>query len=102
MAKQIIAPQPTLRFKEPLRAFTKIVLDFAGHFISKQRRGKEHTKIYLGLFMCLLYRAVHLEIEYDMDTSSFLNAFYRVVNRSRLPLEVLSDREPILFKEILS
>lgn len=52
--------------------------------------------------MCLLYRAVHLEIAYGMDTSSFLDAFYRVVNRSRLPLEVVSDKEPILLKEISS
>ena len=102
LAKQIIAPLPALRYKEPLRAFTKIVLDVAGHFITKQRRRKKCTKIYLGLFMCLLYRAVHLEIAYGMDTSSFLDAFYRVVNRSRLPLEVVSDKEPILLKEISS
>ena len=91
MAKQIIAPLPALRYKEPLRAFTKIVLDFAGHFITKQRRRKKCTKIYLGLFMCLLYRAVHLEIAYGMDTNAFHNASCRVVNRRQLPFEVLSD-----------
>ena len=40
LAKQIMAPLPALRFREPLRAFTKIGLDFAGPFITKQRRGK--------------------------------------------------------------
>ena len=36
LAKQIMAPLPALRFKEPLQTFTKIGLDFAGPFITKQ------------------------------------------------------------------
>ena len=54
LAKQIMAPLSALRFKEPLRAFNKIELDFAGPFITKQGRGKKHTKRNLCLFKCLL------------------------------------------------
>ena len=36
-------------------------------------------------------RAVHLEVAYGLDTDSFLNAFFRMVNRRGLPSEVLSD-----------
>ena len=35
--------------------------------------------------------AVHLELSYSMGTDSFLNAFYRFVNRHSLPEMVVSD-----------
>ena len=41
--------------------------------------------------MCLLCRAVHLGIAFSMDTNSFLNAFYKMVNQRRLTFEVLSE-----------
>ena len=90
-ATQIMAPLPALRLKQPLRAFARTGVDFAGPFITRQGRGKKRTKRYLCLFTCLVSRAVHLEIAYGMDTDSFLNAFYRTVNRRGLPNEVLSD-----------
>ena len=91
LAKQILAPLTVLRFKEPLWAFTKIGLDFTGPLITKEGWGKKLTKRHVCLLTCLLCRAVHLEIAYGVDTNSFLNAFYRMVNRRALPLEVLSD-----------
>ena len=56
-----------------------------------QGRGKRRQKRYLCLFTCLSCRAVHLEIAFAMDTDSFLNAFYRMVNRRGLPKEIISD-----------
>ena len=91
LAKQIMAPLAALRLKEPLWGFTKIGLDIAGSFITKQGQGKKHTKRYLCLFACLLCRAVHLELAYGMDTNAFHNASCRVVNWMQLPFEVLSD-----------
>ncbi|XP_047123010.2 uncharacterized protein LOC105849104 [Hydra vulgaris] len=90
-AQQLMAPLPAMRFKEPLRAFARIGIDFAGPFLTMQGRGKIRQKRYLCLFTCLLSRAVHLEMAYNLDTNSFLNAFYRMVNRRGLPLEVLTD-----------
>ena len=60
-------------------------------FITVQGRGKQRAKRYLCLFTCLLSRAVHLEMAYGLDTDSFLNAFYRMVNRRGLPEEMISD-----------
>ncbi|XP_065680585.1 uncharacterized protein LOC136094531 [Hydra vulgaris] len=90
-AQQLMAPLPAMRFKEPLSAFARIGINFAGPFLTIQGRGKIRQKRYLCLFTCLLSRAVHLEMAYNLDTHSFLNAFYRMVNRRGLPLEVLTN-----------
>lgn len=90
-AQQIMAPLPNIRLNMTLRAFASSAVDFAGPFITVQGRGKRREKRYLCLFTCLASRAVHLEVAYGLDTSSFLNAFYRMVNRRGLPERILSD-----------
>ncbi|KAK3736479.1 hypothetical protein QZH41_005829 [Actinostola sp. cb2023] len=90
-AKQIMAPLPKIRLKLPLRAFARVAVDYVGPFVTIQGRSTRRAKRYLCLFTCLTSRAVHLEIAYSMDTDAFLNAFYRMVNRRGLPVEVLSD-----------
>ena len=90
-ASQVMAPLPRIRVKEPLRAFSKIAVDFAGPFFIIQGRGKARQKRYLCLFTCLLSRAVHLELAFGLDTDAFLSMFYRMVNRRGLPQEVVSD-----------
>ena len=89
--EQIMAPLPLSRLKTSLRAFSRTAVDFGGPYITVQGRGKSRQKRYLCLFTCLATRAVHLEIAYGLDTSSFLNAFYRMVNRRGLPEEMYSD-----------
>ena len=91
IAKQIMAPFPAIRFKQPLRAFSRVSIDYGGPFITIQGRGRKRAKRYLCLFTCLLSRAVHLEMAYNLDTDSFLNAFYRMTSRRGLPQEVMSD-----------
>ena len=86
-----MAPVPRIRVKEPLKAFCRVAVDFAGPFFTIQGRGKPRKKRYLCLFTCLLSRAVHLEVAFGMDTDSFLNAFCRMINRRGLPQEVISD-----------
>ena len=89
--KQIMAPFVALRLKQPLRAFSRVSIDYGGPFITIQGRGRKRAKRYLCLFTCLLSRAVHLEMAYNLDTDSFLNAFYRMTSRRGLPQEVMSD-----------
>ena len=90
-ALQIMAPLPNIRLREPLHAFNKISVDYAGPFIAIQGRGRSRAKRYLCLFTCLLSRGVHLELAYSLDTDSFLNAFYRMTSRRGLPEEAMSD-----------
>ena len=89
--EQIMAPLPLSRLKTSLRAFSRTAVDFGGPYITVQGRGKSRQKRYLCLFTCLATRAVHLEIAFGLDTSSFLNTFYRMVNRRGLPEEMYSD-----------
>ena len=79
------------RLKSSLRAFTKTAVEFSGPFITIQGRGRQRQKHYLCLFTCLASRAVHLETAYDLDTDSFLRAFYRLCNRRGVPEEMISD-----------
>ncbi|XP_047137343.1 uncharacterized protein LOC124813841 [Hydra vulgaris] len=80
-AQQLMTPLPAMHFKEPRRSFARIGINFGGPFLTMQGRGKIRQKRYLCLFTCLLSRAVHLEMVYNLDTNSFLNVFYRMVNR---------------------
>jgi hypothetical protein len=74
-----------------LRAFTKVGLDFAGPFLTKSGRGRARSKRWLCLFTCLEIRAVHLELAFGLDTSSFLNAFFRMTGRRGMPRLIISD-----------
>ena len=88
---QIMAPLPKHRLMKSLRAFTNIGIDYGSPFLVKLGRGKVRHKRYLCLFTCFNTRAVHLEIAHDLDTSSFMNAFWRFCNRRGLPRHVSTD-----------
>ena len=86
-----MAPLPNIRLKTSMRAFCYTAVDYGDPFFTIQGRGKRRQKRYLCLFTCLSCRAVHLEMPFSMDTDSFLNAFYRMVNRRGLPEDIISD-----------
>ena len=90
-ATQIMAPLPDIRLRNSMKAFCQVAVDFGGPYITVQGRGRRREKRYLCLFTCLMSRAVHLEVAFGLDTSSFMNAFYRMVNRRGLPKEMISD-----------
>ena len=86
----MMAPLPKSRLSS-MRAFEKIGVDYAGPFVTKQGRGRTRAKRYLCLLTCLTTRAVHLEMSYSLDTSSFINAFYRMTSRRGTPRYVICD-----------
>ena len=89
---QRMADLPAYRFSMPLRAFSKVGIDFAGPLHIKQLgRGKPRLKSYILVFSCLQTRAIHLEATESQDTDSVLNAFSRFTSIRGMPLEVLSD-----------
>ena len=90
-ANQIMAPLLQIRLRLSLRPFAQIAIDLGEPFVAIQGRRSRRQKRYLCLFTCLATRAVHLEMAFGLDTDSFLNACYRMVNRRELPREMLSD-----------
>ena len=90
-AQQLMAPLPDFRTEEPFRAFSRVGVDYAGSFLTKQGRGRSRAKRYLCLMTCLQSRAVHLEMAYGLDTESFLLAFTRFAKRRGVPDLVVSD-----------
>ena len=82
---------PKERTEIPLRAFTNVGVDFCGPFLVKMGRGRPQLKRWICLFTCLSVRAVHLEICWSLDVSSFLNALTRFMARRGVPKVIVSD-----------
>lgn len=90
--QQMMAALPESRTK-PQRAFLKIGVDYAGPVMLRSRLGRNPTlsKAYIAVFVCLVTRAVHLELVSDSTTTAFIAAFRRMVARRGTVIEVLSD-----------
>ena len=89
--EQRMANLPSYRFEEPLHAFSKTGLDFAGPYEIKVGKRIARPKIYILVFTCLQVRAVHLEVTESMDTRAFTNALTRFVAIRGMPTDILSD-----------
>lgn len=68
-------------------------LDFCGPFLTKDRigRGSKQNKCYICVFICLVTKAVHLELVSSLSTDSFMQCFRRFVSRRGKPSSVYSD-----------
>jgi hypothetical protein len=91
---QKMAPLPAFRNspKDGLPyAFASAGLDVAGPFLTKAGRGRAKNKRYLLLICCTVFRAVHHEILYGLETSDILLALQRFSSRRGVPLELISD-----------
>lgn len=91
LATQVMAPLPQIRLRFTFRPFDQCAVDYAGPFTTVQGRGIKRQKRYLCLFTCLQTRAIHLEMAWNLDTDSFLNAFTRFTSRRGVPTEMISD-----------
>ena len=90
-AKQMMGPLPDYRVAQSLQPFTRVGVDYAGPFQTKQGRGRVRAKRYLCLFTCLEIRACHLEVAHSLSTESFLMALQRFIKRRGVPKVMVSD-----------
>lgn len=86
---QIMAPFPVARLTAGNPPFTCVGVDYLGLLIVK--RARSQIKRFGCVFTCFAARAVHLEIAYSLDTSSFLQALHRFIARRGPCKEMYSD-----------
>ena len=75
---------------EPAPPFSFCAVDYFGPFIVKERRSE--VKRYGVLFTCMGSRSVHLETANSLDSSSFINASRRFMNRRGAVRQLRSDQ----------
>ncbi|XP_031572975.1 uncharacterized protein LOC116306981 [Actinia tenebrosa] len=78
-AAQQMANLPFDRVTPDKPPFAHTGVDCFGPFSVK--RGRATVKSYGVIFTCLTVRAIHLEVAFSLDTSSFINAMRRFVSR---------------------
>ena len=69
--------------------FSFVRVDYFGPFTVK--RGRCSVKRYGVLFICLVLRAIHIEVSHTLDKSSFINALRRFIARRGAVIEIRSD-----------
>ena len=75
---------------EPAPPFSFCAVDYFGPFIVKERRSE--VKRYGVLFTCMGSRSVHLETANSLESSSFINALRRFMNRRGAVRQLRSDQ----------
>ena len=90
--QQQMAPLPVDRLA-PGRPFSIIGLDYAGPFpiLFSKGRGAKSTKGYVAIFICVIVKAVHIEVVSDLTSESFMAAYSRFSARRGLSSTIYSD-----------
>ena len=80
----------------PTTAFTHTGMDFAGPFAIKLGHTRRPVKIdaHICVFICMTYKAVHLEVVSDQTTAAFKASLQRFILRRNCPSHLYSDNGP--------
>lgn len=83
---------PTVR-TTPAPPFSKVGIDFAGPFLLTRGNPRKPTRIktYAVIFVCLVTRAIHLELCGDLSTDGFVACLRRFCGRRGTPTDVYTD-----------
>jgi hypothetical protein len=89
---QMMGDLPACRL-ESNRPFVISGVDYLGPIIIKEStgRGKRNVKAYVSIFVCLVTKAVHLELVGNLTTESFLGALHRLIARRGHVRHLYSD-----------
>lgn len=77
-ARQLMADIPKYRL-EPTPAFYHCGVDYAGPIEIKVSRNVKQSA-YIAVFVCMVYKAVHLEAVSGLDSESFIAALNRLIH----------------------
>lgn len=89
---QLMADLPKFRVNAAF-PFYEVGCDYAGPIMYKQHNGRKSPtlKSYIAVFVCLVTKAVHLELVTDLSSDAFLAALDRFVARRGLCGHIHSD-----------
>ncbi|KAL0839938.1 hypothetical protein ABMA28_016553 [Loxostege sticticalis] len=78
----MMADLPSYRVSEA-KAFVHTGVDYAGplRVTLTRRRGQHSQKAYICLFVCLVTKAIHIELVSELTSDAFLAAFKRFISR---------------------
>ncbi|XP_049886624.1 uncharacterized protein LOC126381137 [Pectinophora gossypiella] len=78
---------------KPSRPFSISGVDFAGPINARMSKGRgaKSFKAYIALFICMVTKAIHIELVSDMTTDAFMAAFKRFISRRGPCREMWSD-----------
>ncbi|CAK1595738.1 unnamed protein product [Parnassius mnemosyne] len=90
---QIMGELPKARVT-PARPFLHSGVDFAGplQVLHSKGRGAKTSKAYIAIFVCMVTKAIHLELVGDLTAESFIGAFHRFVARRGKCSHIWSDQ----------
>lgn len=90
--EQIMGDFPAARTR-PARPFQHTGVDYTGFVDVKSSKGRgiKSTKGYIAVFVCMVTKAVHLELVSDLSSSAFLAALRRMAARRGAPSHIYSD-----------
>ncbi len=71
---------------EPAPLFSFCAVDFFGPFIVEE--GRKELKHWGAIFVCIVPRGIHIEVDTSLDTTSFLSAYRQFVCH-RGPVSIL-------------
>ncbi|XP_048481675.1 uncharacterized protein LOC125489576 [Plutella xylostella] len=89
---QIMGELPEERIT-PSRPFEHTGVDFTGFIDVKSNKGRgiKSSKGYVAVFICMVTKAVHLELVSDLSTSSMIAAMRRLAAKRGTPSHIYSD-----------
>lgn len=92
MAEQQMGNLPPQRVT-PARPFLNAGVEYAGpvNLKTSELRNSRHVKAYIAVFVCLVSKAIHLELVSDLTTDAFIAAFRRFVARRGRCKTIMSD-----------
>ena len=86
---QIMAELPPARFQIKEVPFSHTGIYLFGPFVTKVKHS--NVKRYDCVFTCMIIRAIHLELAFDLSTSSFINCLRRFLSRGGNIKHLYSD-----------
>ena len=92
LQQQLMGELPAYRVT-PTAPFTHTGMDFAGPFTLKLGHTRRPVRIdsYICVFVCMTFKAVHLEVVSDLTTPAFTAALQRFISRRNCPTHLYSD-----------